>query len=215
MYRNEEDLKRLTKKARDVIESYGYHVEESIPIKLSGCLKDRRAWGACTYETDPNKRIKREDGTYVRPTKKIEIDKKFFESPTATEKDILQVLIHEYLHSVFSEDGHRGQWKKMANRITADGEYRITTTTAIWHYDEKMPSYEYTVSCPVCGAKFDCDRTSDFVRNPNKYTHISKKTAKLCKGLMIVKPFQLKKIEENVEENTENEADNYEQLSLF
>lgn len=195
-YRTREDLERLAKQARDIIHGYGYEVQEDIPVMLNSNFIN--VWGVCVYKPTEYRKGSKKVNRPQNITDRIELKRDFFECPTISEHDILEVLIHEYLHSVFPYDGHTGEWKKMANKITSDGVYKITRTSAYTNFDPTAVGYKFTVYCPECGAKWDYETSTDFTRHPWLYNHISKITSQECNGTLETIPYTPKlQLEEN------------------
>lgn len=115
-----EDLGKYGEKAREVLEGYGLNPPTDIPLKLEYLNFYDRS------ETIKHGYCKVKGNKGERKPIKVVIDKTFYLYPNTDDHELLEVLIHEYLHSCFPEDCHGGNWKKWSNKISKDGEYTIT-----------------------------------------------------------------------------------------
>lgn len=155
--RTREDLERLDKKARDILSTYSINVEK-VYIEINS--RYRRAYGTTYFVYNNGKKY----------AYKIGLMKDFFECEKVSEHDILEVLIHEYLHVAFPYDCHKGNWLKYAKQITQTSDFKITRTS---HYEGVKDNYKYIVYCPVCGYQWKFKSRNNYVKNASRYIHES------------------------------------------
>lgn len=86
----------------------------------------------------------------------IEISKHLF---NVDDDEMINVLIHEILHTFKNTDGHKGMWKVYANKISKNTNYKITRTRHIDGTDRTC-NYKYLVICGGCGMTIKQQRIS-------------------------------------------------------
>lgn len=170
MSRTIDDLQTFAEQARVFLLDYNLVIDDNIQVVLNNRLS--RALGRCLYK---NVEI---DGMYHKIPFKVEIQTHYFLSDTITDHDIVQVLIHEFLHTLFPYDGHEGKWKKYANFISSSSQYTITRYTATPdNFDSKMKQRHYGLYCPHCQKVIQYYKVMSYaVRHPDLYVHTSCKT---------------------------------------
>lgn len=109
-----------------------------LEVKISPRAKHRL--GVCKYKKD---------------VCVIEVSKCLFR---VDDKEMINVLIHEILHTFKDTDGHNYKWKWYANKISNNTEYKISRTgkTEALTIDD----YNYLVTCVKCGNKIKRFRLS-------------------------------------------------------
>lgn len=112
--RKGKDIVRIKEEAISVMAGYGLHVDRRIPIDFRKKLSKPTYWAQCELAKD------------IACHYRVAFRWDYYFSDVS-DHDIVETLIHEYLHTLFFSDGHRGKWKKWANRISEDGVYIITT----------------------------------------------------------------------------------------
>lgn len=116
--------------AEDVVRSYNVNIPEYIEYNAANITKN---WG----------RWELENGLH-----KIKIAKFIIDSED--DHVLMNTLIHEILHACFPKDGHKGKWKKIADKITSDGKYNITRLGS-WAEFEEEPEFMFKATCNNCG----------------------------------------------------------------
>jgi len=102
-----------------------------IEVKISP--RAVRRLGVCKYE----------NGNCI-----IEVSKHLFR---VDDKEMINTLIHEILHTFKDTKGHNYKWKWYAKRISDNTEYKIerTGTSEALTIDD----YNYLITCVKCGSK--------------------------------------------------------------
>ena len=171
--RNYNDLIKLATEARQFLNDEIWLVTcDDIPVFLNNRLSRAFARTLLTR-----------NGLNLEP-QAIDVQEKFFFSENVTDKDILETLIHEYLHTLFPNDGHTGNWKYWADYITNHSEYTIGRTKEVENFNGRNTIYKYGVYCPKCGKFLGFyTRKSKVVSNSSHYIHKECGTALQAKSI--------------------------------
>jgi len=105
----------------------------------------------------------RRDGAYT-----IELSAKLAEE--GSEDAILQVLVHEVLHTCYGCSNHGARWKGYAQRMNAAYGYRVRRTdnyTELGIEDDRP--VRYWVVCAKCGQRIPRMKRSPLVDHPERY----------------------------------------------
>lgn len=171
--RDKKDLEKLDQEARKIVGEYVPGGVWKMPVELNG--RYTKSLGMCYYQCS-NK--------YKKYAYKIGLMKKFYESEDITDHDVVEVLIHEYLHVLFPEDGHEGKWAYYAKVISNTSSYKITRRSKYKGFE--VP-YKWMVYCPICGTQWKFARKNYYVKNASHLIHSDcKEKGNIC-NLVAVK----------------------------
>lgn len=114
----------------------------------------------------------------------IEVSKCLFND----DKEMINTLIHEILHTFKDTKGHNYRWKWYANKISNNTEYKIERTrkTELLTIDD----YNYLITCVKCGNKSKRLRLSQ--RAINLFSH-NRRRCIYCHG----QDFKIVNLKEN------------------
>lgn len=91
----------------------------------------------------------------------------------ADDDAIMNVLIHEILHTCEGGMTHKGEWKRLANIVNANTKYNITRCTSYESLGIENPikdkKHNYVFVCEDCGQVIVRERASKFTRNYHNY----------------------------------------------
>lgn len=89
------------------------------------------------------------------------------------ENGLKNTIIHELLHSCKGGHGHKGEWKRLANKVHRELGYNITRTSSA---DDKGVEAEtrpvrvkYTITCEKCGRSWTRERACNLTKYTNNY----------------------------------------------
>lgn len=152
--RTQSDLNKLLKKAIEQVEAQGLEpgpIDEN--LELSNAAKEM---GRCTKEIV---------GFTIRISKYIK---------DSAEKDLMDTLVHEVLHTVPGCFNHGAQWKAAADRMNKAYNYdieRLSTASVANLTDEHRAILKrYVIKCHDCGHEIYRQRKSKLVNFPELYT---------------------------------------------
>lgn len=89
-----------------------------------------------------------------------------------SELDTMNTLVHEILHIVSKERGHKGDWKYLAslfNKSHYAKEFGEVTRTYKAN-EEQLEAYKYIVECESCHHKYHRQKLTKVVTHPERYT---------------------------------------------
>lgn len=81
--------------------------------------------------------------------------------------DLVQVMIHEILHSLKDCQCHTGRWKLYADIVTSKTKFNITRCTHVPNALDE--DYKYIFVCENCGVVFKRTKASKFTKHPEYY----------------------------------------------
>ena len=162
------DLYKYSEECIDEMKSMGVEVSNLPNIIWTVSSRAKSRYGQC----------------YMRSKSKCVIDiSKFLldESITPNEDALKNTIIHELLHALYPNDGHKGRWKNMADHITkaSNGKYIIKRCTSyqekgidiekliVQHPKRSMP--KYNIKCTNCGASYLRIKRTKIVKRPDLY----------------------------------------------
>lgn len=124
-----------------------------------------RAWGQC--------RTTRK--AYGEMTHCIEIQP-FLLDERVPEKTLMEVIIHEILHTCEGCQNHGREWKRLAGRINRKYGYSVERIVTKDAHDsvqgikpDRIKSVNHMVKCKSCGHVFKRNKASSFIKNPSMY----------------------------------------------
>ena len=151
------DYMRMLNEAIDVVHGLGIETGHIIGVKLNYRAKNRL--GRCTRNN-------------IFCTYTLEFNHLIF-SDEADEDAIMNVLIHEILHTCKDCMTHKGEWKRLANIVNANTKYNITRCANYESLGIEDPKEEkkhnYVFVCEDCGQVIIRERASKFTRNYHAY----------------------------------------------
>ena len=152
------NLYSMFNEAMEIVESCGIETGEIVGVSVNYRAKSR--FGQC----------RRKNGVYtINISNEILVD----ETPYNA---VMEVIIHEILHTCYNCMNHKAPWKEMANRVMYYyPEYSITRTTSYEKFgfkqEEINPKKEnYVFVCEKCGQVIRRQRMSKFVQHYHDYT---------------------------------------------
>ena len=151
------DYMAMFNEAMDIVESLGIETGNIIDVKLNYRAKNR--FGQCrrnnvfnTYELNFNHLIFADE---------------------ANDDAIMNVLIHEILHTCEGGMTHKGEWKRLANVVREKTGYNVTRCNSYSDFGIDTPirkkAHNYVFVCEDCGGKIVMERASKFVKNYKHY----------------------------------------------
>ena len=148
------DYMAMFNKAMDVVHGLGIETGHIIGVKLNYRAKNR--FGQC-----------RLSNTYSLNFNYLIFNDK------ADEDAVMNVLIHEILHTCKDCMTHKGEWKRLANIVNANTKYNITRCTNYASLGIENPKGEkkhnYVFVCEDCGQVIIRERASKFTKNYHAY----------------------------------------------
>lgn len=154
------DLNSLFDQCMKIVLDCGIYPEPIRNIEVNDRAKGR--FGQCQYRYDWST-----DTFYCNINVSSEILK--------DEADInvtKSVIIHEILHAANRGEGHKGKWKKDAEKINRTyPEIKISRCDSYENLGIERPvrSFKYQVVCTKCGCEFGRDRMSKLIKHPEDY----------------------------------------------
>lgn len=151
------DYMTMFNEALDVVHDLGIETGNIVDVKLNYRAKNR--FGQCrrnniynTYELNFNHLIFADE---------------------ADDDAVMNVLIHEILHTCEGGMTHKGEWKRLANIVNANTKYNITRTNSYENFGIEKPTREkkhnYVFYCEDCGQVIVRERASKFTKNYHAY----------------------------------------------
>lgn len=92
----------------------------------------------------------------------IEISTRFL---NLSEKEQIDVLAHELLHTITNSIGHDAVFKKYMNIANATGYFNIT----VYADADNPDNYNYIIECENCGNTFGYYRMCGVIEHPERY----------------------------------------------
>lgn len=114
----------------------------------------------------------------------IEVSKCLFND----DKEMINTLIHEILHTFKDTKGHNYRWKWYANKISNNTEYKIERTSEAELLT--LEDYNYLITCVKCGHKSKRLRLSQ--QKINSFSH-NRRRCIYCHG----RDFKIVNLKEN------------------
>lgn len=149
------NLNELFEQAMSIVEGCGIKTGDIVEVTIN--TRATRRWGQCR---------KTGDKYYINISSRILADDT---DPHA----VIELLIHEILHTCRGCMTHKNEWKRLANLVTKTTGFKITRTTSAEHFgiilDDNRKS-KYVFVCQKCGAVIRRERVSNFVRHPERYS---------------------------------------------
>lgn len=122
---------------------------------------------------------------YARPYFNLYFNTRYFlqkDIPLAT---LQSTVIHEVLHLITNNEGHTGEWKRLANLITEKHSHlgikilRCASLEDIYTSEQcemirdktNKSVYKYAVQCPKCKEIIYRKRMCDLIKYPELYWH--------------------------------------------
>ena len=147
------DLQTAAAKCKADLERLGIVIPNVRGVELDN--RARRTWGTCR---------KFPDGSF-----RIGISPKLLQAPLEA---LENTLYHEFLHAATDCQGHRGQWKQLAERVNSSLGTAISRT-ASWEdkgLDQNTDStVRYRFVCTGCGAEVIRFRACAFTKRYSRY----------------------------------------------
>ncbi len=151
------DYMAMFNDAMDVVHGLGIETGEIIEVKLNYRAKNRL--GRCTRNN-------------IFYTYELEFNHLIFSDET-NEDEVMNVLIHEILHTCRDCMTHKGEWKRLANVVNANTKYNITRCANYENLGIESPKEErkhnYVFVCEDCGQVIVRERASKFTKNYHAY----------------------------------------------
>lgn len=151
-------INQLINEVRRELADIGIEVDRNIPINISNRMT--RCFGIYEYSI-----------RYGKLVEKITLSSRLVQDGVP-DNSFKSVLIHEYLHSLARNDGHLGEWKRLADKVNKayKGVYNIQRCDSEEHL-KIQAHHKYTLRCKKCGELAYADRWSNFVARPYLYSH--------------------------------------------
>jgi len=141
----------------------------ALAISQARAVKIPVSWGICP-QVRLNRRARTRFGCCIRKgrTYTIELSAKLAEE--GSEDAILQVLVHEVLHTCYGCSNHGARWKSYAQRMNAAYGYRVRRTDNYMELGiEDDRPMRYWVVCDKCGRRIPRMKRSPLVDHPERY----------------------------------------------
>ena len=151
------DYMAMFNEAMNVVESLGIETGNIVEVKLNYRAKNR--FGQCRKNN-------------VNNTYSLNFNHLIF-ADESNEDEVMNTLIHEILHTCEGGMTHKGEWKRLADYVTANTRYNITRCTNYASFGIEKPKKEkkhnYVFVCEDCGQIFIRERSSRFTKNYHEY----------------------------------------------
>ena len=151
------DYMAMFNKAMDIVESLGIETGDIVDVKLNYRAKNR--FGQCRRNNIIN-------------TYSLNFNYLIF-ADEADDDAIMNVLIHEILHTCKDCMTHKGEWKRLANYVNVNTKYNSTRCNSYENFGIEKPKREkkhnYVFVCEDCGQVYIRERASKFTRNYHNY----------------------------------------------
>lgn len=89
------------------------------------------------------------------------------DSKLESERDYYDILMHEALHAMFPREGHKGQWRAYAKKITDSTEFTVARLQRFERgpveFVQERP-YRFYITCTKCGKVYKYKNKSAGVR---------------------------------------------------
>ena len=151
------DYMAMFNEALDVVHDLGIETGNIIEVKLNYRAKKRG--GQCAYNV-------------LFDTYRLNFNHLIFSDET-NEDEVMNILIHEILHTCKDCMNHKGEWKRLANIVNANTKYNIRRCTTYASLGIENPKEEkkhnYVFVCEDCGQVIVRERASKFTKNYHAY----------------------------------------------
>lgn len=151
------DYMAMFNEAMNVVESLGIETGNIVEVKLNYRAENR--FGQCRRNNVTN-------------TYSLNFNHLIF-ADESNEDEVMNTLIHEILHTCEGGMTHKGEWKRLADYVTANTRYNITRCTNYASFGIEKPKKEkkhnYVFVCEDCGQVFIRERSSRFTKNYHEY----------------------------------------------
>lgn len=155
-----------------------YNLVKILDKALSLCDKENIPYGEITSIT-VNKRLSKAWGRCIHrsgsTTYQIEVRKIIADSKTTPEKAIMEVVLHEIIHTCEGCWNHGELFKSYGSRFAKYGYNVGNAKTSVDSTEIDINTYvekcKYAVRCPKCGFTIAKDRMCGIIKYPNFYTH--------------------------------------------
>ena len=139
--------RKLIDEAKEIISGLDIPFSESICFSIS---TTRNTYGDCTHIHD--------DVYDIRISSKV--------LATRDETVILQTIIHEILHTSAWGDGHKGNWKKYADKVSKNTKYKISRCVSKEESEivDKNEDWLFKIVCDKCKHEWKLCRATKTVR---------------------------------------------------
>ena len=93
------------------------------------------------------------------------------------EKQAMNTLIHEIFHVIAPNSGHKGNWKRLADRFNSSQystEYGNITRSVVQNdilREERIKNAKYIIECTACGERIHRQQLSKLIKYPEKFQH--------------------------------------------
>jgi predicted SprT family Zn-dependent metalloprotease len=114
-------------------------------------FKSKRSWGVC--ETLPHNKFQ------------IKVSERLIQSHK--DKEVMDTIIHELLHTIPGGQCHTGNWKKYAEYVNSKTEFNIKRRTSEEEKGFKPTpfTYKYKLVCNNCGATSYYRKETRLIKN--------------------------------------------------
>ena len=154
------DLNAMLNKGKSLLDKGGIPYGKIFGIKVNNRLS--RRWGRCIRKTGSS-------GYW------IELRKILADDTVTSEKGIMDVILHEMIHTCEGCWNHGTLFNEYGKRLEKYGYDTQGSTTSAEKLQLNMVAYtenmRYAVQCPVCKYTIYRDRMCDMIRYPEFYAH--------------------------------------------
>ena len=151
------DYMAMFNEALEVVHDLGIETGNIVEVKLNYRAKNR--FGQCRKNN-------------VNNTYSLNFNHLIF-SDESNEDEVMNTLIHEILHTCEGGMTHKGEWKRLADYVTANTRYNITRCANYASFGIEKPKKEkkhnYVFVCEDCGQVIIRERSSRFTKNYHAY----------------------------------------------
>ena len=151
------DYMVMFNEAVNVVENLGIEIGDIVDVKLNYRAKNR--FGQCRRNN-------------VLDTYELNFNYLIFDDD-ANDDAVMNVLIHEILHTCKDCMTHKDEWKRLANIVNENTKYNITRCNSYENFGIEKPikekKHNYVFVCEDCGQIFIRERASKFTKNYHNY----------------------------------------------
>jgi len=156
------DIHAVLGDALQMVEDAGISTGNILGISTNSRLS--RTWGRCRTRI-----------TYGETTHRIEIQP-FLLDERVPEKTLMEVMIHEVLHTCEGCQNHGSKWKRLAALINQKYGYSIERTVTEESRNStqgirktRIRRVNHSFRCRSCGKVYNRERASNFTKYPSMY----------------------------------------------
>lgn len=137
------------------------------PVAWTVNTRATRRWGQCR---------RRYNGYYYAYEYHINISSLLLDE-RASEKDLIETILHELIHTCPGCMNHGHEWKTYADVVNRKYGYNISRLkkgeeeSAALMIENKKANANYVCVCEKCGHEFFYSRRCGVIENPSRYTH--------------------------------------------